>query len=39
VSPDGGRVAFVTGDTRWKLVEVTLDNGRVRQLESGSAEG
>jgi Tol biopolymer transport system component len=36
VSPDGRRLAFVTGDGRWKIVEVTLADGRVRELGSGS---
>ena len=36
VSPDGTRLAFVTGDSRWKLAEVTLSDGRVRELGSGS---
>jgi len=36
VSPDGTRLAFVTGDGRWKLAEVTPGDGRVRQLGSGS---
>ena len=36
VSPDGSRLAFVTGDVRWKLVEVVLADGRVRALGTGS---
>ena len=36
VSPDGTRLAFVTGNSRWNLAEVTLGDGRVRQLETGS---
>jgi Tol biopolymer transport system component len=36
VSPDGRRLAFVTGTVSWNLAEVTLDDGRVRQLGSGS---
>jgi Tol biopolymer transport system component/predicted Ser/Thr protein kinase len=35
-SPDGARLAFVTGDTRWKLAEVAIDDGRVRVFDSGS---
>jgi len=35
VSPDGKHLAFVTGDDRWKLIEVTLADGRVRELGSG----
>ena len=35
VSPDGTRLTFVTGDGRWKLVEVTLGDGRVRELATG----
>jgi Tol biopolymer transport system component/predicted Ser/Thr protein kinase len=35
VSPDGSRLAFVTGDVRWKLVEVLLAGGLVRELGSG----
>ena len=35
VSPDGKHLAFVTGDPRWKLIEVTLADGRVRELGSG----
>jgi Tol biopolymer transport system component/tRNA A-37 threonylcarbamoyl transferase component Bud32 len=38
VSPDGRRLAFVTGDTRWKLLEVTLADGRVRELGTGARE-
>ena len=36
VSPDGSRIAFITGDARWKLVEVVLADGRVRALGTGS---
>ena len=36
VSPDGTRLAFVTGVGRWKLVEIMLGDGRVRQLGSGA---
>jgi Tol biopolymer transport system component len=36
VSPDGTRLAFVTGDGRWKLAEVTLGDGRVREIGSGN---
>jgi hypothetical protein len=35
VSPDGTRLAYTTGDGRWRLVEVTLADGRVRELGSG----
>jgi Tol biopolymer transport system component/predicted Ser/Thr protein kinase len=38
VSPDGTRLAFVTGDSRWKLVEVTLADGRVRELGTGGRQ-
>jgi Tol biopolymer transport system component len=34
-SPDGRRIAFVTGDDRSKLIEVTLADGRTRELGSG----
>jgi Tol biopolymer transport system component len=36
VSPDATRLAFSTGDARWKLVEVSLSDGRVRALGGGS---
>jgi Tol biopolymer transport system component/predicted Ser/Thr protein kinase len=36
VSPDGTRLAYGTGDGRWKLVEVSMADGRVRELGSGS---
>ena len=36
VSPDGTRLAFVSGELREKLVEVRIADGRVRALESGS---
>ena len=34
-SPDGKRMAFVTGDDRSKLIEVTVADGRTRELGSG----
>ena len=37
VSPDGTRLAFASGDDRWKLAEVTLADGRARDLASGSS--
>lgn len=36
VSPDGKRLAFGIGDDRWRLVEVTVADGRVREIGSGS---
>jgi Tol biopolymer transport system component/predicted Ser/Thr protein kinase len=38
VSPDGARLAFVTGESRWKLAEVMLADGRVRELETGGRQ-
>jgi Tol biopolymer transport system component len=36
VSPDGTRLAFIVGDVRWKLVEVSVGDGRVRDLRDGN---